>query len=76
MRIKFTKPDPRAGTIVEMDEARAKTFIDAGTAEKVGGDKAESAAPQNKAQDRAPSNKAITTQSTPARKPATVKKGR
>lgn len=44
MRIKFKAPDPRAGTIVQMDSSRGQHFIDIGSAVKVkdddGGDAA------------------------------------
>lgn len=77
MRIKFSKHDPRAGDIVEMDATQAQALIDAGQATKVSGDdhaeKAISAAPQNKAIEAAPSNRAITGASfqKPADRPVT-----
>lgn len=35
MRIKFKAPDPRAGTIAQMDSSRGQFFIDNGSAVKV-----------------------------------------
>lgn len=35
MRIKFKKPDPRAGTIAQMDSSRGQFFIDSGSAVQV-----------------------------------------
>lgn len=32
MKIKFKAPDPRAGTVVQLDSSRAQHFIDAGAA--------------------------------------------
>jgi hypothetical protein len=43
MRIKFKKGDPRAGQIVELDEAAAKRAIAAGEAEEVSGKSARTA---------------------------------
>ena len=57
MKIRFKKTDPRAGMEIEMDEYRAKQLIEAGSAEAVGGTKAE-VAPENKAEAAAPENKA------------------
>lgn len=38
MRIKFKAPDPRAGTIAQMDSSRGQFFIDTGAASVVRGD--------------------------------------
>jgi len=35
MKIKFKAPDPRAGTVVQLDSSRAQHFIDTGAAELV-----------------------------------------
>lgn len=35
MLIQFIKPDPRAGTVVQMDSSRGQQFIDAGHAQAV-----------------------------------------
>lgn len=35
MRIKFKKPDPRAGTVAQMDSSRGQFFIDNGSAVQV-----------------------------------------
>lgn len=35
MKIKFRAPDPRAGTVVQLDSSRAQHFIDTGAAELV-----------------------------------------
>lgn len=35
MRIKFKAPDPRAGTIAQMDSSRGQFFIDNGSAVQV-----------------------------------------
>lgn len=35
MRIKFQKPDPRAGTVAQMDSSRGQFFIDNGSAVQV-----------------------------------------
>lgn len=57
MKIRFKGKDPRAGTIVELDNFRAQELIEAGAAEAFEG-KAVEAAPENKAIDAAPENKA------------------
>jgi hypothetical protein len=41
MRIKFKAPDPRAGTIAQMDSSRGQFFIDNGSAVKVKDDDTE-----------------------------------
>ncbi len=38
MKIKFKEPDPRAGTIAQMDSSRGQHFIDTGAAVLVRGD--------------------------------------
>lgn len=35
MLIKFKKPDPRAGTVAQMDSSRGQFFVDNGSAEKI-----------------------------------------
>lgn len=35
MRIKFKKPDPRAGTVAQMDSSRGQFFVDNGSAVQV-----------------------------------------
>ncbi len=35
MRIQFTSPDPRAGTVAQMDSSRGQQLIDAGSAVQV-----------------------------------------
>lgn len=37
MRIRYSKKDPRAGMVVDLDEGAARTKIDAGEAEEVTG---------------------------------------
>lgn len=44
MRIKFKAPDPRAGTIAQMDSSRGQFFIDNGSAVRVKDDDTEDAA--------------------------------
>jgi len=44
MRIKFKAPDPRAGTVAQMDSSRGQFFIDNGSAVKVNDDGTEAAA--------------------------------
>lgn len=63
MKIKFVKPDPRAGTVVQLDSSLSQRFIDEGRAKEVS-DKGEDveakaivSAPANKAEPRAPLNK-------------------
>ena len=46
MRIKFKKPDPRAGTVAQMDSSRGQQLIDSGAAVQVGEDDAEQAVEQ------------------------------
>ncbi|HWT21644.1 MAG TPA: hypothetical protein VN280_22305 [Variovorax sp.] len=41
MRIKFKAPDPRAGTIVQMDSSRGQFFVDNGSAVKMKDDGSE-----------------------------------
>lgn len=41
MHIKFQKPDPRAGTTVQMDSRRGQQLVDAGSAVQVNADGAE-----------------------------------
>lgn len=41
MKIKFKSPDPRAGTIVQMDSSRGQHFIDSGSAVQVKDDDTE-----------------------------------
>lgn len=41
MKIKFKAPDPRAGTIVQMDSSRGQHFIDSGSAVQVKDDDTE-----------------------------------
>lgn len=41
MRIRYSKDDPRAGTIVDLEEGLARRKIDAGEAEEVTGKAAE-----------------------------------
>lgn len=41
MRIKFKSPDPRAGTVAQMDSRRGQELIDAGSAVRVGEDSKE-----------------------------------
>lgn len=43
MRIKFKAPDPRAGTIAQMDSSRGQFFIDNGSAVKVKDDDSDEA---------------------------------
>lgn len=45
MRIKFKAPDPRAGTIAQMDSSRGQFFIDNGSAVKVNDDGGECQVP-------------------------------
>jgi hypothetical protein len=45
MRIKFKAPDPRAGTVAQMDSSRGQFFIDNGSAVKVKDDHSDDAAP-------------------------------
>ena len=40
MRVRFTKQDPRRGTVVELDAVAAQRLIDSGAAEEVTGSKA------------------------------------
>lgn len=35
MRIKFKSPDPRAGTVAQMDSHRGRQLVDAGAADQV-----------------------------------------
>lgn len=64
MKIRFKKTDPRAGQEVELDDYRARELIDAGSAEAVGGTKAEAPA-ANKAVEAAPENKGAAAKRTP-----------
>lgn len=45
MRIKFKAPDPRAGTIAQMDSHRGQELIDSGAAVQVKDDGGDVAAP-------------------------------
>ncbi|KQM79824.1 HeH/LEM domain-containing protein [Xylophilus sp. Leaf220] len=40
MRIKFQKPDPRAGTIAQMDSSRGRQLVERGNAVEIGPDDA------------------------------------
>lgn len=46
MRIKFKKPDPRAGSVVQMDSSRGQHFIDTGSAVAIKEDGTEAQEPQ------------------------------
>jgi hypothetical protein len=45
MRIKFKSPDPRAGTVAQMDSVRGQQLIDSGAAVQVKDGEADDAAP-------------------------------
>ena len=50
MRIKFKSPDPRAGTVAQMDSSRGQQLIDAGSAVQVKDDEITIVSPTTKAQ--------------------------
>lgn len=58
MRIKFVKPDPRAGTIAQMDSHRGQELVDSGAAVQVKDGEPEAPAPAPVASVTAPAPKA------------------
>lgn len=71
MLIKFKKPDPRAGSVAQMDSSRGQHFVDTGAAEQL---------PENEAPARAADDASAPTVGTephapvPAPKPARIPK--
>lgn len=67
MRVKFKKGDPRAGMVVNLDEAAARRAIDAGEAEEVTGKAAETDADRATADATGGADTAADTDTTTAR---------
>lgn len=43
MRIKFIAPDPRAGSVAQMDSSRGQALVNSGSAEQIKDDQSEDA---------------------------------